>query len=80
MDYHLKKVWDPQGVMFEVNPDRGADLVLNKGWSNTPPKPAAKKRQRRKAEKTAEGAAPVTETVDDEQEVTTEAAASYEGE
>jgi len=38
--YHT--VYSPDGATFEVAPDRGADLVLNKGWSNTPPKRTAK--------------------------------------
>jgi hypothetical protein len=47
-----RKVWDDQDTMFEVNPEKAADLVLNHGWSNTDPalrktkakKPAAKTR------------------------------------
>jgi len=38
-----RAVYDQNGQMFEVAPERAADLVLNKGWSNTAPKKASKK-------------------------------------
>jgi hypothetical protein len=41
-----KTVYDPKGEPFEVGPETAAQLVLNKGWTQTPPeaepaKPAA---------------------------------------
>lgn len=33
-----RKVWSPDGAMFEVTPEKASELVLNEGWSNTPPK------------------------------------------
>ncbi|MBS3648858.1 hypothetical protein KEU06_09590 [Pseudaminobacter sp. 19-2017] len=34
---HYRMVWSPEGVPFEVTPDKADDLVLNKGWFNSKP-------------------------------------------
>jgi hypothetical protein len=33
--YHT--IYAPDGVPFEVSPERASELILNQGWSNTPP-------------------------------------------
>lgn len=45
-----RTVWDPAGVPFEVAPERAADLVLNKGWSNTAPVKKIAKKASKKVE------------------------------
>lgn len=36
-----KVIYDPDGVMFEVPPHKVGELVLNLGWTQTPPLPVA---------------------------------------
>lgn len=69
MEYFYKKVWAPDGTMFEVTHERASQLVLNKGWSNTPPKTAkpSKKGGRKAAKVSVE-----IETVDVVEEESTE--------
>lgn len=65
-DYFYKKVWAPNGQMFEVTHEKAAQLVLNKGWSNTPP---ATKKPANKGTKAGKAPAAM-KTVDAVEEVT----------
>jgi hypothetical protein len=61
--YFYRTVYAPNGQAFEFPHERAAQLVLNKGWFNTPPnKKSAPKKQRTK--KAAPASEPVSETVD----------------
>ena len=58
-----RKIYSPEGTMFEVPPEKAADLILNKGWSNTPP---ASEKLTKKASKKAkdEKTVPVADTTE----------------
>jgi len=58
-----KKVWAPDGTMFEVPPERAAELVLNKDWSNTPPQ--AEEKPKKKGKRRAKDITPVADTTED---------------
>lgn len=68
MEQLYRVIYDPSGVSFEVPPDRAADLVLNKGWSNTPTtkKTATKKTSYKKAKAADELAADTEEVTEDD--------------
>lgn len=65
-------IYDQDGTPFEVTPERAAELVLNKGWSNIPP---AKKTAKRKYEKKA-----AVEITADTEEVSEDVPSSFESE
>lgn len=62
--YH--KVWAADGTMFEVLPEKAADLVLNKGWSNTPPQPVTKASKKARPAKVTTPVADTPEVNDSE--------------
>lgn len=63
-----RTIYDPNGVSFEVPPDRAADLVLNKGWSNTPPEKKTATKKNFKKFKAADELAADTEEVTEDAE------------
>lgn len=65
--YH--DVWAPDGTKFEVPPEKAADLVLNQGWSNTPPK--SETPSKKKGKLRVKDAAPVADTTEDSEIVVT---------
>lgn len=58
---HYRMIYDPNGVPFEVVPERAADLVLNHGWSNTAPKTKTAKKAKSSAVK-KDDTAPTADT------------------
>lgn len=62
-----RTIYDPNGVSFEVPPDRAADLVLNKGWTNTQTeKKTATKKNFKKVKAADELAADTEEVTEDD--------------
>jgi hypothetical protein len=59
-----RKVWAPNGTSFEVPPERAAQLVLNEGWSNTPPQADIKKKTKKTSKKVEETAAPAADNTE----------------
>lgn len=57
-----RKVWAPDGTVFEVPPEKASDLVLNKGWSNTAP--VAAKKSKKVSKKTEDEAVPAADTTE----------------
>lgn len=63
-----RTIYDPKGVPFEVPPERAAQLVLNKGWSNTPPKKSSKKKTKASVEVHTPAPEPLAADVEDKAE------------
>lgn len=71
-----RTIYDPNGVPFEVTPERAAELVLNLDWSNTPPKSKTAKKGKAPAEQKDE-TAPTADT--EVNEASADAASSESG-
>lgn len=76
MDHFYRKVYAPDGTMFEVNPEKAAQLVLNKGWFNTPPK-KEKPAQKRGKKAVAPEESVAEDAADNSVEVETEGAHAF---
>lgn len=61
-----RKIYDPDGIAYEVTPERASNLVLNEGWSNLPKANKTANKKIKKIKAADELAADTEEVTEDE--------------